>query len=228
MRTVAFCEINEWRRGHLERHWPGIPVYSDIRELQASAIGPVDVICGGFPCQDISEAGKRVGIDGSRSGLWSEMLRLVRELRPRWVIAENVAALRYRGYDRVQADLAEAGYACRPLVVAALHVGATQERRRTWIVANANDARLQGAERAGKSDAPREEREASRCEPLRSNCGYWPPGPGAVANIPRMADGPTDRVHRLKALGDTIVPQIPEIIGRAIMQQVISGAQAVE
>lgn len=218
MRTVAFCEIDEWCRGHLARHWPEVPSFSDVRDLTGAAVGPVDVICGGFPCQDISEAGKRVGIEGARSGLWSEMLRLVRELRPRWVIAENVAALRYRGYDRVQSDLAAAGYACRPFVVAALHVGATQERKRAWIVANTHDARLQGAERVGQSHPPREEREASCGESLRSTCGRWPPGPGAVVHIPRMADGPADRVHRLKALGNTIVPQIPEIIGRAIMK----------
>lgn len=218
MRTRAFCEIDPWCRQHLAAHWPGVPVYSDVRTLRGADIGPVDLICGGFPCQDISEAGKRIGIDGSRSGLWVEFLRLVQELRPSWVVAENVAAIRYRGYDRVAADLAEAGYACRPFMVAALHVGATQERKRAWIVANANDARLQRAVRARQPDAPRQEREATCSEPLRSACGLWPPGPRAVANIPRMADGPADRIHRLKALGNTIVPAIPEIIGRAIMR----------
>lgn len=165
----------------------------------------------------ISEAGKRVGIDGARSGLWVEYLRLVQELRPGWVVAENVAAIRYRGFDRVAADLETAGYTCRPVMVAALHVGATQERKRAWIVANANHPRLQRAERAREPDPPRQERQVACGEPLRSACGLWPPGPGAVANIPRMADGPANRVHRLKALGNTIVPQIPEIIGRAIM-----------
>ena len=218
MRTVAFCEAEEWCRQHLAHHWPGVPCFPDVRQLYAFDVGPVDVVCGGFPCQDISEAGKRVGIDGARSGLWGEMLRLVQELRPRWVVAENVAALRYRGYDRVAADLEAAGYACRPLVVAALHVGATQERKRVWVVANANDAGLQGAERAREPSAPREERAPARSEPLRSACGQWPAGPGSVADIPRMADGPADRVHRLRALGNTIVPQIPEIIGRAILE----------
>jgi DNA (cytosine-5)-methyltransferase 1 len=221
MRTVAFVEIDEWCRRHLAHHWPGVPVLADIRSVEPEQItasaGVVDVICGGFPCQDISEAGKRVGIDGARSGLWAEMFRLVRGLRPDWVIAENVAAIRYRGYDRVAADLAEAGYTCRPLMVAALHVGATQERKRAWIVANANHPRLQRSVGNGKPNPPRQEREAACSEPLRSTCGRWPPGPGAVTDIPRMADGPADRVHRLKALGNTIVPQIPELIGRAIM-----------
>jgi DNA (cytosine-5)-methyltransferase 1 len=218
MRTVGFCEIDEWCRGHLAHHWPGVPVFADIRELRGADLGPVDLICGGFPCQDISEAGKRVGIEGERSGLWGQMLRLVQELRPRWVVAENVSAIRYRGYDRVASDLEAAGYSCRPIMVAALHVGATQERKRAWIVANANDAGLQGTKRPGQSPAPRKEWQASCSEPLRSACGRWPPGPRAVADIPRMDDGPADRVHRLKALGNTIVPQIPEIIGRAIMK----------
>lgn len=216
-RTVAFCEIEEPCRRHLSERWPGVPCFSDVRTLHACDVGPVDVICGGFPCQDISEAGKRVGIEGSRSGLWAEMLRLVQELRPRWVVAENVRALKHRGYDRVAADLEAAGYACRPLVVGALHVGASQERCRAWVVANANDAGLQGAVREGEPRAPRQERAPACSEPLRSACGLWPPGPRAVVHIPRMADGPTDRIHRVRALGNTIVPQVAEVIGRAIM-----------
>lgn len=221
MRPLAFCEADEWCQRHLARHWPTVPCFRDVRTLgveQVSALGAVDVICGGFPCQDISEAGKRIGIEGSRSGLWSHMLRLVHGLRPDWLLAENVAALRYRGYDRLHADLAEIGYSCRPFLVAALHVGATQERKRAWIVANANDARLQGAVWTREPHSSRQEWEAACSEPLRSACGFWPPGSRQVADIPRMVDGPADRVHRLKALGNTIVPVIPEIIGRAIMR----------
>lgn len=219
MHTVAFCEIEPYCRAVLRKHWPGVPIFEDVRTLSAADISTsIDVICGGFPCQDISEAGKRFGIDGARSGLWGQMLRVVQELRPGWVVAENVPALKYRGYDRVAADLEAAGYACRPLVVGALHVGASQGRQRAWILANANDTGLQGTERARQSATPREERTPPRCEPLRSACGQWPPGPGAVVHIPRMADGPTNRIHRVRALGNTIVPQIPEIIGRAIMQ----------
>lgn len=218
MRTIGFCEIEPWCRAILAERWPGVPIYSDVRTLSGAQVGSADVICGGFPCQDISEAGKRVGIEGQRSGLWREMLRLVREVRPRWVVVENVRALRYRGYDRVRADLAAAGYACWPLVVAAIHVGAPQERARSWVVANADHARLQGAIRKRQSHAAGPERAASRREPVRPAGGHWPPGPGAVADIPRMADGPADRVDRLKALGNCVVPDIPEIIGRAILE----------
>lgn len=98
-RTVAFCEALEPRRRILRRHWPDVPIHDDVRTLDGRAFGAgsspsVDVICGGFPCQDISLAGKGRGLDGERSGLWSEYARLVGEVRPRWVVVENVAALR--------------------------------------------------------------------------------------------------------------------------------------
>ena len=96
--TVAMCESDEWCRYALERLWPGVPVFPDIRALTVDALpAGIDIISGGFPCQDISSAGKGVGIDGERSALWFEMLRLVREVRPSWVLAENVPALRTRG-----------------------------------------------------------------------------------------------------------------------------------
>src|SRR5690606_27634185 len=99
--TVAFCEIEEFPRRVLAKHWPEVPCYHDVRELTADTLRrdgiAVDVICGGFPCQDISEAGKLGGIEAERSGLWSEIVRLVRELRPQFLIVENVADLLIRG-----------------------------------------------------------------------------------------------------------------------------------
>lgn len=98
-RTIAFCEALEARRRILRRHWPDVPIHDDVRTLDGRSFGAgssrsVDVICGGFPCQDISLAGKGRGLEGERSGLWSEYARLVGEIRPRWVVVENVAALR--------------------------------------------------------------------------------------------------------------------------------------
>jgi hypothetical protein len=95
-------------------------------------------------------------------------------------------------------------------------LGATQHRERVWILAYPHDQRREGTVWAGKSYQAGHERSPSHSEPLRSTCGFWPPGPREVANIPRMADGPANRAQRLAALGDTIVPQIPEMIGRAI------------
>ena len=101
MQTVAFCEIEPFCRAVLAKHWPGVKIYEDIRTLTAATLErdgiAVDVICGGFPCQDISVAGRGAGLAGERSGLWREYFRLVGELRPRVVIVENVAALLGRG-----------------------------------------------------------------------------------------------------------------------------------
>ncbi len=141
MQTVAFCESDGYARRVLRRHWPDVWLYEDVRtlsakRLKADGITGIDLICGGFPCQDISCAGKGAGIEGGRSGLWSEYARLIREVRPRWVFAENVPALRGRGADKVLGDLEAAGYSAWPLVVGAIHAGAPHRRQRAWIVAN--------------------------------------------------------------------------------------------
>lgn len=221
-KTVAFCEIEPFCRKVLKKHWPDVPIYEDVRTLTAEQLAAdgiaVDVICGGFPCQDISFAGKGAGIEGERSGLWSEYARIIGELRPRFVIVENVAALLGRGLDVVLGDLASSGYDAEWDCVGADQLGASQHRERIWILAYPNDAGREGPVWAGESHQARPEWPAAHSEPLRSACGYWPPGPGAVSDIPGMADGPADRAHRLRALGNAVVPQIPELIGRAILQ----------
>lgn len=141
--TVAFCEIEPFPREVLAVHWPEVPCFTDVRELKLSP-GDADMIVGGFPCQDISVAGKGAGIEGERSGLWRELYRIVCECRPRWVLVENVPALRTRGADRVLTDMEEAGYTCWPLVVGAWAVGAPHRRERVWIVARALDASALG------------------------------------------------------------------------------------
>ena len=92
-RTVAFCEIEDYPRKVLDKHWPGVPCHPDVTKLRGDDVGPVDVICGGFPCQDISLAGAGAGLAGERSGLWREYARLIGELRPRYAIIENVSSL---------------------------------------------------------------------------------------------------------------------------------------
>ncbi len=134
--TVAFCEIDPFCQAVLGKHWPGVPIYGDIRKLDPTGFRGVDLIAGGFPCQDISAAGKGAGIDGARSGLWKEMLRIIAGVRPHWCLIENVPALRTRGSDRVLSDLETVGYAAWPLVVGAWAVGAPHRRDRVWIVAH--------------------------------------------------------------------------------------------
>lgn len=140
MTTVGQCEFDRYCRKVLEKHWPGMPRWIDVREVTGENVkercGHVDLVCGGFPCQDISVAGKGVGLSGERSGLYWEMWRVIKEVRPDWVLAENVPALRTRGADDVIASLEGLGYTVWPIVVGAWAVGAPHKRDRVWIVAN--------------------------------------------------------------------------------------------
>ncbi len=272
MSTVAFCEADAACRKVLNKRWPEVPIYDDVQTLTAArlaadGIQTVDVICGGFPCQDISVAGRGAGLAGQRSGLWYEYHRLIEEIRPRYVIIENVAALRSRGLDAVLGGLAEIGYDAQWHCIPASALGAPHQRDRVWVVAYAErDGRLGathagGAEEAvrkepagahdafdpartgGLSAAERDVADASgaglsRGERLRNhleeNLRRWQAAPRpatepcpvsgrpthswhAEPDVGRVADGVPNRVDRLKQLGNAVVPQIPELIGRAIL-----------
>lgn len=287
--TVAFCEIEEFPRRVIAKHWPNVPCYRDVRELTAERLAAdgiaVDVICGGFPCQDISTAGKGAGLAGERSGLWSEIARLVGELAPRFVIVENVAALLSRGLGNVLGDLASLGYDAEWHCIPASAIGAPHRRDRIWIVAYPNSAFREGArvssgvqsshtgigecssqttfvayptklQRDG-SKLYREHSEGAVSEFRDSGCAGdvadttgerlsrpWKPiiGRGAETqrqgqatwpfasslgdnwrvepDVGRVANGVPDRAHRLKGLGNAVVPQIPELIGNAILSAI--------
>ncbi len=152
--TAAFCEIDPFARRVLAKHWPQVRRYHDVTAISAGRLAAdgiaIDAICGGFPCQDISVAGKGIGLDGARSGLWREFARLIGEIRPAWVIAENVPALRNRGADRVFADLEALGYAWWAGVVGAVHVGAPHQRNRVWIIAHAKHGGCEGRNEHGE------------------------------------------------------------------------------
>lgn len=310
MRVMWQCESNAYRRAVLRKHWPGVPCYEDVRTVDESAEW-VDLICGGFPCQDLSLAGKGAGITGSRSGLWSEFARIVGELRPRYVLVENVPALAHRGLGRVLGDLAARGYDAEWDCLPASAFGAPHRRDRLWLVAYpSSEPRRMGKHRSGgqewqPADAreptlvrqangtsgteglaacnhsgnvadPQGESERTRlresgtrgergrrpgdggsaladpsrngeagtapptgaererawaggersganadpdCEsPIRASVawaerGQWSTEP----DVGRVADGVPSRVDRLSALGDSLVPQIAEWIGRRIM-----------
>ena len=253
--TVAFCEIEPFPRRVLAKHWPDTPIHRDVRELRGEDVGPVDVICGGYPCQPFSTAGKRQGQADDRH-LWPEFMRLVAELRPTWVIGENVAGHISMGLDDVLSDLEGSGYACRTFVIPACAVGAQHRRDRVWTVAHARAAGLHfgelhpgicgeaesaqvrssavvggeareakvlaDAKRGGRpgpwepfftsNSAPGSEGQAT--EPVNGGLfGKWRTEP----DVGRVAHGVPGRVDRLKALGNSVVPQIPELIGRAII-----------
>ncbi len=139
MQTVAFCEINPFCRKILTRHWPSIPVFPDITTINKEdlkMLPRIDVIAGGFPCQDISVAGKQKGIAAKRSGLWKEFARLINEIRPKYAIIENVANLRSKGLIAVLQDLWEIGYNAEWHCIPASAFGAPHRRDRIWIIAH--------------------------------------------------------------------------------------------
>lgn len=215
-KTVAFCEIDPYCRRVLKKHWPEVPQYDDVRTLTAERLAAdgigVDVICGGFPCQDISYAGKGAGLDGERSGLWFEYARLIGELGPRYVLVENVGALLSRGLDAVLGTLASLGYDAEWHCIPASYAGLRHLRDRVWIVAYPQRDGVQGW-----APFTAAWREKSRAEQL---AGLVQPGSWPTVSSARdcgTGHGVPDGIHRNKALGNAVVPQIPELIGRAIL-----------
>lgn len=206
-RTVGFCEIKPRSQAVLAKHWPGIPCHADVVTYNFNR-GEADVVVGGFPCQDISDAGLRAGLSGERSGLWSEMVRAYRVVRPKYGIVENVAALLGRGMGTVLGDLAEIGYDAEWHCIPAGHIGAPHERDRVWIVAHA-------ASEPGVHE-PNVEETAQR---LRDDLDTWRADPWDETRprVCRVEDGLPDRVDRTEQLGNAVVPQIPELIGHAIL-----------
>lgn len=238
-------EIDDYATKVLAKHWPTVPRFRDVRDVGAGCLERVDLIAGGFPCQDISVAGKGAGIAGKRSWLWAEYARIIGELRPRFVLVENVPALRSRGLGRVLGDLASLGYDTEWDCIPAAAVGAPHLRDRIWIVAYASgsrdralagsvygDARADrakndqqpGRDGAALADAHGERRQkfhapaqpgwagllAGRIDQRRDQWGTEP-------DLGRVAHGVPARVDRLRCLGNAVVPQVVEWIGRRIV-----------
>ena len=229
-RTVAFCEREPFCQAVLRKHWPDTPIYDDVRTIPTDELGGIDLICGGFPCQPWSIAGQQRGAEDDRD-LWPAMARLIAELRPRWVIGENVRGFvnEPMGLQRSLSDLESLEYEATAFVIPACAVDAPHRRDRVWIVANADGQRC-GASRSGETqtgaatspittgeqsspvaDAGTETERAS--EGHTSECDGWIIEP----SVGRVAHGVPNRVDRLKALGNAVVPQVVEQIGRAIM-----------
>lgn len=275
--TVAFCEIEEFPRKILAKHWQNVPIYKDVRTLDATQLGRIDVICGGYPCQPFSHAGKRLGAQDDRH-LWPEMRRLIKELRPAWVIGENVAGHISMGLDDVLSDLDKLGYATQAFVIPACAVNAPHRRDRVWIVGNSDkDTREQSTSVAIHNEAEQndiinicnvadpskmfsnvstqhwqqEQRQKSEfgerdrfgiasesnfigqsgsrtlgesinskaIEHWETNKSFdalgWPTEPAICGADDGLPSGLVSA--RLAALGNAVVPQIPEMIGYAIL-----------
>lgn len=247
-KTVAFCEINPDRRADLRRTWPGIQIFDDVRLLDAGRLGRIHVITAGFPCQDISAAGKRTGIEGERTGLFSEIERLAGELRPDIIILENSADLLTGDGGawarHVFGKLAALGYDLEWHVIPASGLGAPHVRERVWIVATNPSGIFQKNgryqfflgrrfTRTGKAAAivanHYRERELQSGwvftdqrgrvvhDPEQSWSETWLE---KLSSLRSMDDGlpaglATAASHRF---GNSVVPQIPELIGRAILE----------
>lgn len=226
--TAAFCEYAEFPRKVLAKHWTDVPIYPDVRELtaeklHADGVGRIDVITGGFPCQDISQAGHQRGIgEGTRSGLYKEVIRLYCELRPSYIILENVSALLSGPSERpgwwlgrILGDLAELGLDAEWENIPAWHMGLPHNRERVWIVAYppkvGHAGELLGWHRP-KGDEAREAG-ASLLPPYTDGMGE-----ARDSYSLREGDGFSTFMGVLNACGNAVVPQIPEIIGHAILQ----------
>ena len=256
--TVAFCDSDKKTHLVLKKHWPNVPIFDDVSTLKGTDLGTIEIITGGFPCQDLSVAGKGAGLAGARSGLWWQFHRLIEETQPKYVIAENVAVLRSRGLDEVLRSLASIGYDAEWHCIPASAVGAPHQRDRIWIVAypNSDDGRAGSGSKSSEWEAWMESRrsgerfngesakqtlayssrqglegfgiraigtEQEESMSTRSGCivggiaksDFWEIEP----ELGRVADGIPNRLDRLKQLGNSLVPQIPELIGYAILQK---------
>ena len=269
--TVWQVEREPFCQSVLEKHWPNAKRFDDVRMVGATNLEPVDVICGGFPCQDISYAGKGAGLAGERSGLWYEFARIVGEMGPRFVVVENVAALITRGIGDVLGTLSDLGYDAQWRTIRASDVGAPHRRERIFIVAYANVDRSQGERIGGVLDGEREafrndvdRRSGSdgvgnadeldehhgrhgasgdggkRIEPetvreqriAQSRMGLathgvpervarWPAGPGQTQHeweAPRTVKKADNRAAKLRALGNAVVPQVAQEIGKWLLE----------
>ncbi|MCK4717875.1 MAG: DNA (cytosine-5-)-methyltransferase [Thermoplasmata archaeon] len=206
-------EIDPYCTKVLEKHWPEVKRYGDIREIKEGKLEEVDLICGGFPCQDISTAGRGKGITGERSGLWFEMLRIIRMVRPRYVLVENVPMLRHRGLNTVLGGLAESGYDAEWDCIPAGAFGTNHRRERLFIFAHTNrfpGGRLYTGRTAifGPTKGDNE-----RLWKAIQDRAPWTTEP----EMERVAYGVPAQVDRLRCLGNAVVPQVAEYLGGLIM-----------
>lgn len=240
-RTVAAVEIEEYPRAvllqrQLDGILPSFPIWDDLRTFDGRPWRhEVDIITGGFPCQDISAAGLGKGLAGERSGLWAEMARVIGEVRPKYALVENSPLLTGRGLDWVLLDLAKMGYDARWCVLGAIDAGAPHKRDRIWILAHANEARWNGRPRGREKQTGRGQLVDSGCEmansdgerfekfniaPKSDKTRQYPGGDAAgrretwwavEPELGRVANGVARRVDRLKAIGNGQVPAVVEL-----------------
>jgi DNA (cytosine-5)-methyltransferase 1 len=214
--TVAWqSEIDLYACKVLAKHWPGVPNHGDIKQIDWRTVEPVDVICGGYPCQPFSKAGRRQGTEDPRH-LWPWVRDAISAVRPRYAILENVREHLSLGFSEVIGELAALGYDCRWDCIPAAAVGAPHLRDRVFIIA--------------RQQRPKYSRALANSNHTRSRdplCTGWdaPWDGGSIGwqhwqvepDVGRVADGVPHRVDRLRGLGNAVVPQVAEYVGRLVM-----------
>ena len=207
IKTVAMCEIDPFCRKILDKHWPLVPVFKDVHDvnkelLESVGVKRVDIVAGGFPCQPYSIAGDRKGQDDDRA-LWPEMLRIITEIEPSWVVGENVTGFIDMGLDNALSDLESIGYTTETFIIPARGIGAYHQRERVFIIAHSGSIGLQGRQEPFGIEKMREGRAERLSELLPDKFCPIHTRPG----IHRSSDGIPQRLERTKALGNSVMPQ---------------------
>jgi DNA (cytosine-5)-methyltransferase 1 len=215
MRVIWQSEIDLYSSRVLAKHWPDVPNYGDIKEIDWRTITRPDVICGGYPCQPFSTAGNRQGRQDPRH-LWPWVLDAISELRPRYVILENVRGHLSLGGLSVIGELADSGYDAEWRIIPASSVGAYHRRERVVIVAypqgQFGHGVIDNERNSGRPEAFPESRNS--CRPENEPGRFWETESG----MDRVANGVPDLMDRLKGLGNAVVPQVAELVGRLVIE----------
>ena len=217
LETIWQVEQEKFCQRVLKKHWPNAEIFDDVKTVGKHNLKPVDILCGGFPCQDISIAGKKGGIYAKKSGLWWEMHRIISELQPRIAVMENVPNLLTLGMPEVLGSLAEIGYDAEWCIVSASQFGAPHLRKRIFIVAYSRSTRCQGNRKQKRLQKSQTRKESvtmfSNTRDSRST--YWEKTE-TPSTICYLDDGIPNRLARLRSLGNAIVPECSEFIGQQI------------
>ena len=214
MKVIWQSEIDPFACKVLKKHWPEVINHGNIKNIDWGTVVKPDVICGGYPCQPFSLAGKRKGQDDDRH-LWPIVHNAIEHLRPRYAVLENVAAHLSLGFGQVLGDLAEIGYDAEWEVVPAAAVGAPHRRNRVFIIAYPNmQSDLPSRSSLGRSESSSNEAGRSQIWNQHSGCSRWPSEP----SVSRVDDGLPFAVDRIRGLGNAVVPQVAELIGSLVMK----------
>lgn len=231
--VVWQCESDPFARSVLARHWPDVPCVHDVRDVGAEPLQRAELICGGFPCQDVSAAGTGAGLGGARSGLWFEFLRVVDVHQPAVVVVENVTSGQKRWLPHVIEGLEELGYVCAPVVVSAAEFGAPHLRRRTFVVADTDGECLRllqqwdprrGAGVQDEGEAVAVDDGKGRFAPVSCPWATAPRMDRVGDGVPGGVDGAGSEADRFRVLGNAVVPQVAEGIGRLIVAAIAGDA----